>query len=65
MWDDGADAPKYPTEADGRRVADALNDIIAELDRRGMEPVNTGSPATDQDKSGFAPKASEGGEHHG
>jgi hypothetical protein len=37
VWDEGAgtDEPKYGTEANGQRVADALLELIAELDRRG------------------------------
>lgn len=37
VWDDNAstDVPKYGSEANGQKVAAALKEIIAELDRRG------------------------------
>lgn len=37
VWDEGAetDEPKYGTEENGQKVADALNELIEELKRRG------------------------------
>lgn len=39
VWDNDAstDEPKYGTVEDGKKVAAALNELIAELDRRGTE----------------------------
>lgn len=37
VWDDNAstDSPRYGSEAEGAKVAAALHELIAELDRRG------------------------------
>lgn len=37
VWDvgDSTDSPRYGTEANGEKVADALLELIAELKRRG------------------------------